>query len=165
MHWNVEFRKGMLSVLQADDQLMHLQWKDRGTGTVEVSLAKSDELFKTDQIKSRLWFKVPLTGWPDYLPRRCGVQGGACLHHWQGLRPQVQDQQQEDVLLDAGLYVVSWHLGHSHILLRRSQRLTRMRSCARRYALHRRKAKFLLRFEKFVERRPQPPTYSWICCR
>ena len=28
----------MLSVLQADDQLMHLQWKDRGTGTVEVSL-------------------------------------------------------------------------------------------------------------------------------
>ena len=44
----------MLSVLQADDQLMHLQWKDRGTGTVEVSLAKSDELFKTDQIKSRL---------------------------------------------------------------------------------------------------------------
>ena len=28
--------KGMLSVLQADDQLMHLQWKDRGTGTVEV---------------------------------------------------------------------------------------------------------------------------------
>lgn len=27
----------MLSVLQADDQLMHLQWKDRGTGTVEVS--------------------------------------------------------------------------------------------------------------------------------
>ena len=26
----------MLSVLQADDQLMHLQWKDRGTGTVEV---------------------------------------------------------------------------------------------------------------------------------
>ena len=29
-------RKGMLSVLQADDQLMHLQWKDRGTGTIEV---------------------------------------------------------------------------------------------------------------------------------
>ena len=35
---NDKFRKGMLSVLQADDQLMHLQWKDRGTGTVEVSL-------------------------------------------------------------------------------------------------------------------------------
>ena len=34
---DVDFRKGMLSVLQADDQLMHLQWKDRGTGTVEVS--------------------------------------------------------------------------------------------------------------------------------
>ena len=34
---NIDFRKGMLSVLQADDQLMHLQWKDRGTGTVEVS--------------------------------------------------------------------------------------------------------------------------------
>jgi len=31
-------RKGMLSVLQADDQLMHLQWKDRGTGTVEDDL-------------------------------------------------------------------------------------------------------------------------------
>jgi len=28
----------MLSVLQADDQLMHLQWKDRGTGTIEDDL-------------------------------------------------------------------------------------------------------------------------------
>eukprot|EP00092_Neocalanus_flemingeri_P001767 GFUD01001885.1.p1 GENE.GFUD01001885.1~~GFUD01001885.1.p1 ORF type:complete len:393 (-),score=182.01 GFUD01001885.1:175-1353(-) len=31
-------RKGMLSVLQSDDQLMHLQWKDRTTGTVEDDL-------------------------------------------------------------------------------------------------------------------------------
>jgi len=31
-------RKGLLSVLQSDDQLMHLQWKDRGTGTVEDDL-------------------------------------------------------------------------------------------------------------------------------
>ena len=31
----------MLSVLQADDQLMHLQWKDRGTGTIEVCLGFS----------------------------------------------------------------------------------------------------------------------------
>merc|ERR1712210_54924 len=30
--------KGMLSVLQADDQLMHLQWKDRTTGTIEDDL-------------------------------------------------------------------------------------------------------------------------------
>ena len=30
-------RKGLVSVLQAEDQLMHLQWKDRGTGTIEVS--------------------------------------------------------------------------------------------------------------------------------
>ena len=29
-------RKGMLMVTQSDDQLMHLQWKDRGTGTIEV---------------------------------------------------------------------------------------------------------------------------------
>ena len=39
----------------------------------------------------------------------------------------------------SGCRSVYWitNLGHSHILLRRSQRLTRMRSCARRYALHR----------------------------
>ena len=29
-------RKGMLMVTQSDDQLMHLQWKDRTSGTVEV---------------------------------------------------------------------------------------------------------------------------------
>ena len=48
---------------------------------------------------------VSFIGRPYHLPWWCGVQGGACLHHWQGLRPQVQDQQQEDVLLDAGLCV------------------------------------------------------------
>jgi len=31
-------RKGMLAVTQSDDQLIHLQWKDRGTGTVEDDL-------------------------------------------------------------------------------------------------------------------------------
>merc|ERR1719427_1458503 len=31
-------RKGLLSVLQSDDQLMHLQWKDRTSGTVEDDL-------------------------------------------------------------------------------------------------------------------------------
>merc|ERR1711936_610942 len=31
-------RKGLLSVLQSDDQLMHLQWKDRTTGTIEDDL-------------------------------------------------------------------------------------------------------------------------------
>jgi len=31
-------RKGMLTVLQSDDQLMHLQWKDRTTGTIEDDL-------------------------------------------------------------------------------------------------------------------------------
>jgi len=31
-------RKGLVSVLQAEDQLMHLQWKDRGTGTIEDDL-------------------------------------------------------------------------------------------------------------------------------
>jgi len=31
-------RKGLLSVHQSDDQLMHLSWKDRGTGTVEEDL-------------------------------------------------------------------------------------------------------------------------------
>ena len=55
------------------------------------------------------------------------------------------------------------HLGHSHILLRRSQRLTRMRSCARRYALHRRSVTSLLRIEKFEERIFILPAYS--CCR
>ena len=27
-----------MSVLQSDDQLMHLQWKDRTSGTVEVHI-------------------------------------------------------------------------------------------------------------------------------
>jgi len=31
-------RKGLVSVLQAEDQLMHLQWKDRGSGTIEDDL-------------------------------------------------------------------------------------------------------------------------------
>jgi len=31
-------RKGLLSVLQSDDQLMHLQWKDRTSGTIEDDL-------------------------------------------------------------------------------------------------------------------------------
>ena len=31
-------RKGMLMVTQSDDQLMHLQWKDRTSGTVEDDL-------------------------------------------------------------------------------------------------------------------------------
>jgi len=31
-------RKGLLSVLQADDQLMHLQWKDRTSGSIEDDL-------------------------------------------------------------------------------------------------------------------------------
>jgi len=31
-------RKGQLSVIQSDDQLMHLQWKDRTSGTVEDDL-------------------------------------------------------------------------------------------------------------------------------
>jgi len=31
-------RKGMLSVLQSEDQLMHLQWKDRTSGTIEDDL-------------------------------------------------------------------------------------------------------------------------------
>lgn len=31
-------RKGQLAVTQSDDQLIHLQWKDRGTGTVEDDL-------------------------------------------------------------------------------------------------------------------------------
>jgi len=31
-------RKGLLSVHQSDEQLMHLSWKDRGTGTVEEDL-------------------------------------------------------------------------------------------------------------------------------
>ena len=31
-------RKGMLMVQQSDDQLMHLQWKDRTSGTVEDDL-------------------------------------------------------------------------------------------------------------------------------
>merc|ERR1712106_429360 len=31
-------RKGMLTVLQSDDQLMHLQWKDRTTSTIEDDL-------------------------------------------------------------------------------------------------------------------------------
>jgi len=31
-------RKGMLTVLQSDDQLMHLQWKDRTSGTIEDDL-------------------------------------------------------------------------------------------------------------------------------
>jgi len=31
-------RKGLVSVYQSDDQLMHLTWKDRGTGTLEDDL-------------------------------------------------------------------------------------------------------------------------------
>ena len=31
-------RKGLLSVHQSDDQLMHLSWKDRGSGTVDEDL-------------------------------------------------------------------------------------------------------------------------------
>ena len=31
-------RKGRVSVYQSDDQLMHLTWKDRGTGTLEDDL-------------------------------------------------------------------------------------------------------------------------------
>ena len=31
-------RKGLLSVYQSDDMLMHLTWKDRGTGTLEDDL-------------------------------------------------------------------------------------------------------------------------------
>jgi len=31
-------RKGLVSVIQSDDQLMHFQWKDRGTGTTEDDL-------------------------------------------------------------------------------------------------------------------------------
>ena len=42
----------MLSVLQADDQLMHLQWKDRGTGTVEVSLCVYKNINKNINIKN-----------------------------------------------------------------------------------------------------------------
>ena len=50
---------------------------------------------------------MPFIGRPDHLSWRCGVQGRGCLHHWQGLCPQVQDQQQEDVLLDAGVFIES----------------------------------------------------------
>ena len=56
------------------------------------------------------------------------------MHHWQGLCPQVQDQQQENVLLDAGLRVVSPLLISHIMLLHRSLRLTRMKSCVRRYS-------------------------------
>jgi len=31
-------RKGLVTVIQSDDQLMHLQWKDRTTGTIEDDL-------------------------------------------------------------------------------------------------------------------------------
>ena len=38
-------RKGMLIVTQSNDQLMHLQWKDRASGTVEDDLIlKPDEV-------------------------------------------------------------------------------------------------------------------------
>jgi len=41
-------RKGMLMVTQSDDQLMHLQWKDRTSGTVEddLILMPDDVVFK-----------------------------------------------------------------------------------------------------------------------
>ena len=32
-------RKGLLMVTQSDDQLMHLQWKDRGSGKYSLLIA------------------------------------------------------------------------------------------------------------------------------
>ena len=156
----------MLSVLQADDQLMHLQWKDRGTGTVEVSLPSfSSWMSSSKQTKSNQDCNLKCHSQDDLIIFPDDVEFKAvpaCTTGRVFVLKFKTSNKRMFFWMQVCMFCVT-HLGHSHILLRRSQRLTRMRSCARRYALHRRSVTSLLRIEKFEERIFILPAYS--CCR
>ncbi|XP_069168397.1 proteasomal ubiquitin receptor ADRM1-A-like [Procambarus clarkii] len=99
-------RKGLVYLYQADDSLMHICWKDRGTGTVEEDVIISPDdceykrvsqcttgrvyVLKFKSSSRRLFF------WMQALGKKKGKEEGSKKEEEKEVSDKTQDQDKDD---------------------------------------------------------------------